>query len=467
MNMKPRRAFTEILDFIQAGSDLAAKDTSVERVAAAIAELKLAPIDRDRVILVAGTNGKGTTAKTLETLIRKARFSVGLFTSPHMISATERIHSHGYDLTDDEFIAAFELVERLVEKYHLARFETFTLMMAEVFWGGRVRPRVDWAVVEVGVGGRQDPTRAIPHATTVITKIGLDHEALLGSTLAAITREKLGAIEPDGLVVHLPFPTEALSVGTASARASDDSRVPESVIAQARGQLGGEWIEASVFPCRVVGGVEGAMNAMNARRAAANAADAPNSADHPSWRLETPWGEAWLALLGARAAENTSLALTTLNALGFDIPALLPALSELQWPCRMEKFIVGERRVYLSGDHNPQGIESLKEILAWLPYRRIFFIVGVGRNKNIEAMLASLKQVENASITLTVTAFRSSTPAELQAYRDRTDAFSESPLSALNEALARATEEDIVVITGSLYLAGYFRAEFLRSKSDG
>jgi dihydrofolate synthase/folylpolyglutamate synthase len=246
----------------------------------------------------------------------------------------------------------------------------------------------------------------------------------------------------------------------------------ESVVAQARAQLGGEWIETSVFPCRVLGGAEGAMNlvnavnTMNARRAEANAADAPDSVGGPRWLLETAWGEAPLSLLGARAAENTSLALTTLNALGFDMPALLPALSELQWPCRMEKFVVRGRSVYLSGDHNPQGIESLKEILSHISYARLFIIVGVGKNKDIGAMLESLKRMERVSITLTVTPFRSSTAGELEAYRDRVDEVNENPSRSLGEALARSTARDVIVITGSLYLAGYFRAEFLRAEDD-
>jgi dihydrofolate synthase/folylpolyglutamate synthase len=324
-------------------------------------------------------------------------------------------------------------------------------MMVEVFWGGRIRPTVDWAVLEVGVGGRQDPTRAIPHATTVITRIGLDHEAVLGATLSAIAREKLGAIDPENLVVHGPFPEEA-----------------RGVVNQTREKLGGRWIEARPYESSVDGGARASVaidDSLAASRAKMLDSTVPRR-DDPTWNLFSPWGNVRLSLMGRRAVENTSLALATLAELGFDLPALIKFLPDIQWPCRMEKFVVRGRSVYLSGDHNPQGIESLKEILAHMSYERLFIIVGVGKNKDIGAMLASLKRMERASITLTVTPFRSSTPGELGAYQDRVDELNENPSGALDRALLQATERDVVVITGSLYLAGYFRAEFLRAEDD-
>jgi dihydrofolate synthase/folylpolyglutamate synthase len=420
-----RLSYAEILARVQVRSDLALKSTSVERVTHALAELGLQPPHREHVILVAGTNGKGSTAKTLETLIAGAGSSVGLFTSPHMISATERIRSHGRDLSEDEFVEAYYRIESVLEKYRLARFETFTVMMAEVFWGGRVRAPVDWAVIEVGVGGLDDPTRALSHATTVVTSIGFDHEALLGPTLSDITRNKLGVIEHGNLVIHVPFSDEA-----------------KSVIAEVRERVQGRWIEVRPFPSRVV----------------------QNPNGEPQWIVDSSWGEARLSLLGDRAVENSSLALTTLDALGFDVRELLPALATVSWPCRMERLEWQGKVFYLSGDHNPQGVESLRAILEYFVYEHIYLVVGIGANKDAAKILNALEKIARARISLTATPFRSSNTETLHnlAEEFRIQNVYTNPIDALAAALKSASERDLVVVTGSLYLVGYIRGEILK-----
>ncbi|HVK62050.1 MAG TPA: hypothetical protein VM432_10885, partial [Bdellovibrionales bacterium] len=220
-----------------------------------------------QTFLIAGTNGKGSVAKTLETLLLRVHRGVGLFTSPHIVDTVERIRSYEKDLSHDEFIEVFKLIEPYRRKMGLSRFETFTLMMFEAFFGGRVRPRVECAVIEVGVGGRLDPTNAIPHSISVVTSIGRDHEAVLGNSLASIGQEKFGIVSRGNIVVCGRLPAEAAQ-----------AKMTASSIAGVR-----------VFDARIF------------------SSHIERSELDPVWVIESPWGQAPLALKGPRAIENTSI----------------------------------------------------------------------------------------------------------------------------------------------------------------
>lgn len=322
--------FRELLNRIESRHDIPAKELSFERVGRAIRELDVALPERGAgVVLVAGTNGKGTISKTLEVLFAARGEAVGLFTSPHLIKTTERIRSHDQDLTEEEFVSAFNRVESLVEQEGLSHFEILTLMMIEVFFGGRLRPRVDRAVIEVGVGGRWDPTRHIPHEITVLSKLGLDHQNILGSTIEEIARHKFDAIDEGNLVIHAPLPPELEAVARPYRSMS-------------------RWVEAKAHSYSV--------------------------SDEPRWYLE---GKTPLKLMGRRAVENVSVALKLFEKLGLE-PSR-DAISELTWPGRMEEV---EPRVYFSGDHNPQGIASLEEILQAFRFETLWMVVGIGKKKS-------------------------------------------------------------------------------------
>ncbi len=404
--------FDQLLKKIESRADVPAKEVSFERVLRASRGLDVEwPHAGRGVILIAGTNGKGTVAKTLETLLLARGENVGLFTSPHLMTTTERIRTSGRQLTEDEFIRAFSHVSDVVVEFGLSHFEILTLMMIEVFFGGRIRPRVTRAVIEVGVGGKWDPTRLVPHDTTVITRLGLDHQSLLGNTIQEIAEQKFGAIDEGNLVVHAPL--------------------PEGVLRGGRGR----WIEATLYPYRV-------------------------DPRGPRWILETPWGDAPLAIPGARAAENVSVALSVLAAQGEDLAPLLPSVSDAHWPGRMEKFEFDGRRVYLSGDHNRQGAESLSEILTHFHYDDLYLVIGVAKNKSSAEILEVLSRLPargRVRIVLTKTPFRSS---DLEAYGEwlsRAEIAVEDPVRALHFAIDRAKTSDLILVTGSLYLVGDLR----------
>src|SRR5450759_263129 len=167
-------------------------------------------------VLIAGTNGKGSTAATLASILRASGLKTGLYTSPHLVRINERIRLKGEPIADDDFAMLHDVVDRTAERlvgegdlpWHPSFFETLTAMGFEYF----ARSRPDMVVLEVGMGGRLDATNVVEPRLSIITDIALDHQKYLGSTVAEIAREKAGLIRPGGIVVTLPQLSEANDV---------------------------------------------------------------------------------------------------------------------------------------------------------------------------------------------------------------------------------------------------------------
>src|SRR5689334_14325044 len=167
-------------------------------------------------ILVAGTNGKGSTAATLASILRASGLRTGLYTSPHLIRINERIRIDGEQITDDKFALLHDMVERTAERlvedgelpWHPSFFEMLTAMALEHF----ATSKVDIAVLEVGMGGRLDATNVVEPRVSVITDISLDHQKFLGNTIAEIAREKVGIMRAGGILVTLPQSPQANDV---------------------------------------------------------------------------------------------------------------------------------------------------------------------------------------------------------------------------------------------------------------
>src|SRR6266567_317096 len=167
-------------------------------------------------VLIAGTNGKGSTAATLASILRASGLRTGLYTSPHLMRVNERIRVNGEEISDDNFARLHgevdRVAERLVEQgelpWHPSFFEMLTAIAFEYF----ARERIEIAVLEVGMGGRLDATNVVEPRVSVITDISLDHQKFLGDTLTEIAREKAGIIRPSGVVVTLPQNPDANDV---------------------------------------------------------------------------------------------------------------------------------------------------------------------------------------------------------------------------------------------------------------
>src|SRR5580765_719343 len=167
-------------------------------------------------VLIAGTNGKGSTAATLASILRASGLNTALYTSPHLIRLNERIRVNGQEIGDDDFARLHgevnQLAERLVEHGALPWHPSFFEMMTAIAFAHFARERVEIAVLEVGMGGRLDATNVVEPLVSVITDISLDHQKFLGNTVGEITREKVGIIRPGGVVVTLPQQPEANDV---------------------------------------------------------------------------------------------------------------------------------------------------------------------------------------------------------------------------------------------------------------
>src|SRR5450755_4068154 len=167
-------------------------------------------------VLIAGTNGKGSTAATLASILRASGLKTGLYTSPHLVRINERIRINGEEIRDDDFARLHgevdRVAERLVGKGELPWHPSFFEMMTAIAFVHFAREQVQIAVLEVGMGGRLDATNVVEPLVSVIADISLDHQKFLGNTVGEIAREKVGIIRPGGVVVTLPQQPEANDV---------------------------------------------------------------------------------------------------------------------------------------------------------------------------------------------------------------------------------------------------------------
>src|SRR5712671_5877387 len=174
------------------------------------------PENRFHSVLVAGTNGKGSTAATLASILQASGLKTGLYTSPHLVRINERIRLNGEAISDDDFAMLHDVVDRTAERlvgegdlpWHPSFFEMLTAMAFEYF----ARSRPEMVVLEVGMGGRLDATNVVEPRLSVIADVSLDHEKYLGNTVGEIAREKVGIIREAGVVVTLPQMPEANDV---------------------------------------------------------------------------------------------------------------------------------------------------------------------------------------------------------------------------------------------------------------
>lgn len=374
-------------------------------------------IPKEKLILVAGTNGKGSTCATLQTLLVSARKNVGFFSSPHLIKVNERIKFNGRDISDDEFCKIFKAIHPRIKSFQLSYFEYLTLMSAYYFYFIK---EIDFAIFEVGLGGTLDATNAILHDISVITKLGLEHEDVLGKGIKSIAKNKLGIISQNNHVFHSKFPDEV-----------------QELAKKIQLERNANFTEAQILDFYV-----------------------KKSESYPSYFIHIDGNDYELNLMGQRAVENTSLALQVFKHLIPEYKKYLPALRSVIWPCRMEKIRYKGRDIFLSGDHNPQGIQSLLEILGNFNFNSIYFVVGICFDKDSEKMINLLRSVKNSHIYLTETPEKTLPTSDYpNSVKLNAEFTSKNPIQSLNSAIENSSEQDLIVITGSLYLAGFIKKQ--------
>jgi dihydrofolate synthase/folylpolyglutamate synthase len=388
------------------------------------------PQDRYRSLLVGGTNGKGSIASSLASILQAAGYRVGLYTSPHLVDVRERIR------VDGALISAGDLRSRVRRVRRAARegvtyFEFVTAVAFDHF----ARCAVDLAILEVGMGGRLDATNVVRPELSIISNIALDHAEFLGPRLADIAREKAGIIRRGGVCIT-------------AARQATVLGVFEEACRRRRARL-----------LRV-----GREIRVRSRR------DGSLACKGPGLSLDT----LSLALRGPHQRENAACALGAVGVLrerGFDIgdEAVRRGLAGVRWEGRME--IVGGRPpVLLDGAHNAAGAAALAKALGGFEYRRLILVLGILADKDWRGMLRRLAPLADRVIATRPPEERALPPEALAAeagrWSRRVD-IEEDPREAVGRALAEAGNSDLVCIAGSLYLVGAVRPLFIPSKGNG
>ena len=396
-------------------------------------------------VLIAGTNGKGSTAATLATILQASGYKTGLYTSPHLVRINERIRINGIAIKDDDFALIHDLVDRTAERlvmeadlpWHPSFFEMLTAIAFEYF----ARARIDIAVLEVGMGGRLDATNVVEPRLSVITDISLDHQKFLGETLAEIAGEKAGILRPNVPVVTLPQAPEAndvignaiLTVGATAINAVP--YVPPVSPNSTQYVMPSEHEKAgyvSRYPLQVMG---------------------------KEITVETP-------LVGRHQLRNIALAIAAAEELSHAGFAAITAttietgIRETRWPGRFQVFAATPERPEVVFDvaHNPAGAWALRSTLsAAYEERPLIFVFGAMRDKAIREIAEILFPLADRVIATHVENPRAATAVEIREAASRIavdiDQASDVP-SALAQARAIAGTRGLVVVTGSIYIVG-------------
>jgi dihydrofolate synthase / folylpolyglutamate synthase len=390
-------------------------------------------------LLIAGTNGKGSTAATLASILRAAGLRTGLYTSPHLERANERIRMDGVEIDDDAFAHSFFLVldgaHRLVEQGRLPQFPSyFEILTAQAFLHF-AQARAEIAVLEVGMGGRLDATNVVEPLLSVITDISLDHMEWLGETIAEITREKAGILRRGGTMITLPQHPEANQV------------------------LGEVATELEVRAVSAVPYMPATTDTEGAYRVEALGAEI--SVDSP--------------LKGAHQHRNLALAMAAAVELkrNFGFPVTPAAIEEgiqrTRWPGRLERMEAGGVEWILDVAHNPAGAWALRAGLRTIakgsPLQAMVF--SCLRDKPVREMAQILFPLFDRVILAPIHAARGAAMEDLLAAARATGrpaTAAESVREALHVAGERAAG-GTVVVSGSVYLVGEARGILLRAKS--
>ena len=382
-----------------------------------------------KILHVAGTNGKGSVSTYLAECLKAEGYRVGLFLSPFVENFSERIQLSDEDAS--KLLAAHlkevhEVVDELAkEDVHCTHFEILTGLALKIF----AAEKVDYVVLEVGLGGRFDATNVIEHPlASIITHIDLDHTDVLGDTIAKIAFEKAGIIKEDVPVYVYPS-------------AKDAMQVFEDVAKEKHAEL------TALDPVAVK--------------------EVKVSLDGTTFLLK---GVSYkLAMLGKHQAMNAALVVTVLkdlrkrNSLDITDTAIAEGLQRAKIIARTE-ILATEPTVLLDGSHNPDGIRALCDLIDTIPHKNLYLVLGILADKNHLEMVKNLVPRAKKTVTTIVPSPRAldarTLAKEAAPYGDV--AHEDLPAKAVERILSYADRDDLIVMTGSLYLAGDLRRDFER-----
>jgi dihydrofolate synthase/folylpolyglutamate synthase len=375
-----------------------------------------------KTVHIGGTNGKGSVSAMLSHMLKAAGYRVGKYTSPHLVSFTERITVNEEEITEEEVGDLTSNIRQLLENVSPSKpftFFDFTTALAFEYFR---KKRVDIALIEVGLGGRLDSTNVVNPLASIITNVAFDHTDYLGENILDIAREKAGIIKKG-----VPVVTGAQGA-------------PASVIEKQGKDSGSEvYILGRDFSFKKRG-----MQCM--------------SYEGLTLRCE----DVYVNLKGDHQLANAAITLCASELLAtcgyrIDEHSIRTALSQVTWPGRLE--VVREKpAIILDGAHNVEGARALKSFLeSQYPHKRRVLIFGAMKDKEYGKMLNELVPWAHEIVLTAISNDRALSPGVMKEYAPGAYIAGDIP-SALHKAKALSGAEDVIVITGSLYLVGECKA---------
>lgn len=391
------------------------------------------PQNKIKVIHVAGTNGKGSTTSMISKILSGAGYKVGMYTSPYLEEFEERIQINGINIPKDRLALEMTKVRVAVEKVieegynHPTEFEIITVLMYLYF----ANEQVDFAVVEVGLGGRLDSTNVITPILSVITSISFDHTNLLGNTLSEIAAEKAGIIKFGVPVVLYPQEKEV-----------------EKLIEEKCCILNSELYKVSKDDVKLLEIIKG---------------------NKPMQKVLVSLNEEYtidLPLLGEHQIYNLALALKVVEIINgkkftnISKEIIKESLKDVRWNGRLE-VLKSNPLVVIDGAHNIQGINQLStNVKKYFNYENMYLILGILADKDVEHMVNTIAPMAKKVYTVTPNSIRAEDARALKEEVlkvnkncEAFDYYEEAYKAAMNDASA----DDIVLASGSLYMIGAMR----------
>ena len=388
-------------------------------------------------IHIAGTKGKGSTAAMADSILTAAGFRTGFYSSPHLHTFRERIRLGGKPVSEDSFTRLVAELAPFAQRMHretdLGAVTLFEFMTAMAFQGF-ASENVDFQIIEVGLGGRLDATNVVVPKVCAITSVSLDHMAILGDTVEEIAADKAGIIKEGVPLVVAPQCPEALGV---IIEASLECHSPTVLVGKDVTWQNGD---ADLYGQRL----------------------------HVKGRLGSY--EFRCALLGRHQLENAATAVSIVECLKEQGHKISPdditqGMSRVNWPCRLE-VLAREPAIVADGAHNVYSMETvLASLREYFDFQRLITVTGFSRDKSVAGMVEALAQVSDMAIATRSRHPRSMAPSTLSKLMEETGIREVGQADDVSTALQMALEEagtgDLILATGSLFVAAEVRESIL------
>lgn len=392
------------------------------------------PHKKIRLIHIAGTNGKGSTSSILGKVLIEHGYKVGFFNSPHLEEIEETIRINDDDIAEEELVNLLEEIKPYVNKIveegykHPTEFEVLTCVMFLYLY----RQKVDFGVIEVGLGGRLDSTNVITPILSIITSISLDHTNILGNTVEEITSEKVGIIKENIPVITCKQKDKVINIIKSKALLTNSKLTI---------------VDSNNFNL-----LEIVNDDIPYQRVSINF-------NNNKYTLD-------LSLLGKHQIINLSLAikaleeLQRLNYINIEINKLYKGVKSVKWKGRLE-VLKKNPYIVIDGAHNIAGIEFLKSnIEEYFKYKKLYLILGILADKNVEEMVKVIAPLATEVYTVTPNSIRAASANELKEivlrYNNNCIAFDDYD-KVIQLSLSKASKDDLIIASGSLYMIGEIR----------